>query len=97
MRLDAESVTGGQPTLLHRGRGQGGKTDDIADRVDVFDLGAIFRVHLQAFAIVERQANLVVYQAKASRSVRNAQNGAMLVGHCLGFPCPKTEKSLQRL
>ena len=57
----AECVVGGQPTLFHRRRGERGKADDVADGVDVVDLG------LEPF-VDEDPAAVVGLQARVARS-----------------------------
>ena len=54
---DAERVAGRQPALLHRGRGQAGEADHVADRVDVRHArSGSASLTVQPAAIVDRQA-----------------------------------------
>lgn len=55
-------MAGSQAALLHGGRGQGREADDIADGVDVFDLGTVEGINLQALAVVGLQPGLVELQ-----------------------------------
>ena len=48
MRRDPERVTGGEAALLEGGRGEAGKADDVADRVDVRNGCAVVLVDDQA-------------------------------------------------
>ena len=51
-RVDAERVTGGQPPLLRRGRGEARIADDVAGREDVRDARPERRVDREAPALV---------------------------------------------
>jgi hypothetical protein len=55
----AERVTGGQPPLVHRRGGQRGETDDIADGVDVVDLGLELIVDEDPAAAVDFQPGVL--------------------------------------
>ena len=57
-RLPA-GVVGREPALLHRGRGQGGEADHVADGVDVRYLGLERRPHPDPAAVVRGQPRLV--------------------------------------
>ena len=52
----AERVIGRQPALVHRGRGQRGEADHVADGVDVVDLGLVVLVDEDPAAVVGLQA-----------------------------------------
>src|SRR5580700_8828138 len=56
LRLDPEGVAHRQPALFHRGRGECGEPDDVADRVNAGDLGAIVVVDHQPAAAIGGQA-----------------------------------------
>ena len=55
----AAGVVGGEPALLHRRRGERREADDVADRVDVLDLGAEVVVDLDPAAVVGGQPGVL--------------------------------------
>ncbi len=58
-------MAGGAAALLHRGGGQGGEADDIADRVDMRHVGLVVVVDFQPAPVVRDQAD--IFQAQPVR------------------------------
>ena len=77
-----ECVVGGQSALLHRGRGQCGEADHVADGVDVLHLGLELFVDPDPSATLDLQAGVlqieVVGLTLASRGVHHRFGGNLL-------------------
>src|ERR1700736_3647945 len=58
LRLDPEGVAHRQPALFHRGRGECGEPDHVADRVNAGDLGSMGFVDHEPTPVACREASL---------------------------------------